>query len=169
MGEPFDHGFRQMSDIDTKQDEPPFQALTPEQALVWKARNPMISPWRIVLAQAVLGLVCALVAGWVAPRSSAPWSALYGAAVVVFPGSLLACGMAKKTGDPAAAAARFMFWELVKIAVAVTMLVVAAKVAPDLSWPALLVTMVVCMKMGWLVLLSRRRPSAVTTTQSKRV
>jgi len=51
-----------------------------------------------------------------------------------------------------------MFWELVKIAVAASMLVAAAMWAPDLSWPAMLVTMVVCLKLGWLVLLLRRRP-----------
>jgi ATP synthase protein I len=126
----------------------------------------MMSPWRIVLAQAVLGLVCALVAGWIAQRGNAAWSALYGAAVVVLPGALLAHGMAKGAGNPAAAAAGFMFWELMKIALAVTMLVVAVKVVPDLSWPALLVTLVVCMKMGWLVLLLKRkqRPPVVTTT-----
>jgi len=164
MGEPLDHGFRPTSDTDTEQDEPAFQPLTPIEAQAWKARNPMISPWRIILAQAALGLLCALVTGLIAPGGNAAWSALYGAAMVVVPGSLLARGMAKRTDNPAAAAAGFMFWELVKIAVAVTMLVVAAKVVPDLSWPALLVTMVVCMKMGWMVLLLKRRPPVVTTT-----
>ncbi len=43
---------------------------------------------------------------------------LYGAAVVVFPGALLAYGIRRGTANPAAAAAGFMFWELVKIAVA---------------------------------------------------
>jgi ATP synthase protein I len=164
MDEPLDHGSRPAFDTDAGQDEPPFQPLTPQEAQAWKARNPWVSPWRIVAAQAALGLVCALVVWWITRRDSAAWSALYGMGVVVLPGSLLARGMAKRTSNPAAAAAGFMFWEMVKIAVAVTMLVVAVKVVPDLSWPALLVTMVVCMKMGWLVLLCKRRPPAVTTT-----
>ena len=60
-----------------------------------------------------------------------------------------------------------MFWELVKIAVAASMLVGAAMWAPELSWPAMLVTMVVSLKLGWLVLLLRRRP--VVSTKTKRV
>ena len=51
----------------------------------------------------------------------------------------------------------FMLWEFMKIALAVAMLVVAAKVVPNLSWPALLVAMVVCMKVNWLALLWRGR------------
>jgi ATP synthase protein I len=55
--------------------------------------------------------------------------------------------------NPAAAAARFLLWELLKIMVAVAMLAAAARVVPDLSWPALLVTMIVCLKVNWLTLL----------------
>ena len=39
----------------------------------------------------------------------------------------------------------------------VAMLLIAAKVVPQLSWPVLLVTMVVCMKVNWLALLWRGR------------
>lgn len=52
-----------------------------------------------------------------------------------------------------AAATGFMFWEMLKIGVAIAMLLIAARVVPNLSWPALLVTMVVCMKVNWLALL----------------
>ncbi len=51
----------------------------------------------------------------------------------------------------------FMFWEMLKIGVAIAMLVIASRVVPDLSWPVLLVTMFVCMKMNWLALLWRGR------------
>lgn len=51
----------------------------------------------------------------------------------------------------------FLFWEMLKIAAAIAMLVIAAKVVPDLSWPALLVTMVVCIKVNWVALLWRGR------------
>ena len=64
--------------------------------------------------------------------------------------------VSRKTRSPAAAAANFMFWELMKIVLVIAMLVAVAKWAPGLSWPALLVTMVVCMKSGWLALLRRR-------------
>ncbi len=51
----------------------------------------------------------------------------------------------------------FLFWEMLKIAAAVSLLVIAAKVVPNLSWPALLITMVVCMKVNWVALLWRGR------------
>jgi ATP synthase protein I len=40
------------------------------------------------------------------------------------------------------------------------MLVAAAVVVRDLSWPALLVTMVLCMKVNWLALLWQGRARA---------
>jgi ATP synthase protein I len=64
--------------------------------------------------------------------------------------------------NPGALMAGFMLWEAVKIGVAVAMLVAAAKVVPDLSWPALLVAMIVCMKVNWLALLWQRRPVVTT-------
>jgi ATP synthase protein I len=157
MGEPLDHGADVFQDTDAAQ-EPAIKALTPEEVSALRARNPLISPWRILAAQAGLGLVCALVTWWLTHRASAVWSALYGAAVVVVPGALLAYGIRRGTANPAAAAAGFMFWELVKIAVAASMLVAVAMWAPALSWPAMLVSLVVCLKLGWLVLLVRRRP-----------
>ena len=166
MNRPLDHGFDDTSDPDAAQ-EPAFKALTPEEVSALRARNPPLSLWRIIAAQAVLGVVCALVTWGLSHRASAVWSALWGAAVVVVPGALLAYGIRRGAGNPAAAAVGFMFWELVKIALAASMLVGAAMWAPDLSWPAMLVTMVVCLKMGWLVLLLQRRP--VVTTKTKRV
>ncbi len=160
MNAPVDHGAELTPGTDAEQ-EALFKPLTPEEAQAWRAQNPLMSPWRVVAAQAALGLACVLLVGLVTQRSHAVWSALYGVAVVVIPGGLMARGVAnaaKRVRSPAAAAASFMLWELVKIALAVAMLVAAAKSAPNLSWPALLVTLVVCMKMGWLVLLWRRRP-----------
>ena len=56
-----------------------------------------------------------------------------------------------------AAAFSFMLWEAVKVGLAVAMLVAATKVVPGLSWPALLVAMLVCMKVNWLALLWQGR------------
>lgn len=128
-----------------------------EEAAALRAKNPPLSPWRVVAAQAVAGLGCAL-AVWALTQSvPSLWSALYGAAAVVVPGALLARGMTRGTGSPVAAAAGFMFWEMLKIGVAIAMLVIAARVVPQLSWPALLATMVVCMKVNWVALLWRGR------------
>jgi ATP synthase protein I len=130
-----------------------------QEAEAWRESNPSSSPWRVVAAQAVAGLVCAAAAWALTQRGSAAWSALYGAAAVVLPSALLARGMTRGTRSPVAAAAGFMFWEMLKVGVAVTMLVIAVRVVPNLSWPALLVTMVVCIKVNWVALLWRGRRS----------
>lgn len=136
----------------------PVRPLSRDEAQALLAQQPSLSPWRVLGWQALAGIGVALVAGLLTHRSSVVLSALYGAAAIVLPGLLLARGMTKPAGaQPGAAVLRFMFWEFVKIAVAVTMLVTAAKVVPDLSWPALLVAMIVCMKTSWVALL-RQRP-----------
>lgn len=162
MNEPLDRG--RASEDGT--DDQPFKTLTREEAQALRGRIPQVSPWRVVAVQAVAGLLCTAVAMVVTQLmghgngqgagSGAAWSALYGAAAVVLPAALLARGMTRGTRNPVAAAVGFMFWEMLKIAVAIAMLVIAAKVVPNLSWPVLLVTMVVCMKVNWLALLWRR-------------
>ena len=137
-------------------DQPPHKALTAEEAKALKSKLPTVSPWRVLGAQALAGLLCTAVVWAVTQSSSAAWSALYGALAVVLPGALLARGMTRGTRSPVAAAAGFMFWEMLKIAAAIAMLVTAARVVPHLSWPALLITMVVCMKVNWLALAWRQ-------------
>jgi ATP synthase protein I len=138
-------------------DDKSFKTLTSDEAKALKAQLPMVSPWRVVGVQALVGLLCAVVVWAVTQRSSAAWSALYGALSVVLPSALMARGMTRGTRNPMAAAVGFMFWEMLKIAVAIAMLVIAARVVPQLSWPALLITMVVCMKVNWLALSWRGR------------
>lgn len=135
------------------------KAWSRQQAQAWKSNNPSVSPWRIVAAQAVAGVVCAGLIGLVTQHASVAWSALYGAAAVVLPSALLARGMTRGTSHPVAVAAGFMFWEMLKIGVAIAMLAIAVKVVPNLSWPALLVTMIVCIKINWIALLWRGRRS----------
>lgn len=132
------------------------QSLSVEQARALRERQPMVSPWRVVAVQAVCGVLCAALA-WVVLGPGPGWSALYGAAATVLPSALLARGMTRRAGSPVAAAAGFMFWEMSKIGVAIAMLVIAARVVPQLSWPVLLITMVVCMKVNWFALLWRGR------------
>ena len=159
MTGPIDHGAMR-GGFEEASDSPPHNPLTREQALALKASLGMVSPWRVVAAQGLAGLVCAGLFWVFAQHGAAAWSALYGAVAAVLPSALLARGMTRSasTGSASAvsAAAGFMFWEMLKIGVAVTMLVVATRVVPDLQWPAMLVTMVVCMKVNWLALLWRR-------------
>ena len=84
---------------------------------------------------------------------------LYGAATVVVPGALMARGMTSRLSSmaPGASAVSFMLWEMVKIAVSVVMLGIAGQIVQPLSWPALLVGLVVCIKVYWVALLWRHR------------
>jgi ATP synthase protein I len=156
MTDTIDHGARHASFADEAPD-PPFKTLSREEAQALRANLPQVSPWRVVGAQAAAGLLCAAITWLVTQRSGAAWSALYGAATVVVPSALLARGMTRGAGSPVAAAAGFLFWEMLKIGVAIAMLVIAVQVVPGLSWPALLITMVVCMKVNWVALLWRAR------------
>jgi ATP synthase protein I len=159
------HGASHRSDAD-EASEAPFKILTREEAQVLRASIPQVSPWRVVAVQAAAGLVCWAVTWLVTRHSGTAWSALYGAAVVVVPGALLARGMTRRhpSPNPGVAVFGFMFWELVKIGVAVAMLAAAPRVVQDLSWPALLVAMVVCVKVNWWALLWRRRTPVRKTT-----
>lgn len=167
MTEPIPQGVRLPPPADVFADEaqePPVRTLSREEAQALRATLPQVSPWRVVAVQAVAGLVCAAVTWLLTQRSGAAWSALYGAAAVVVPGALLARGMTRNPRpDPGAAVFGFMFWELVKIGVAVAMLAAAPRVVQGLSWPALLVAMIVCVKVNWWALLWRRKPVATTT------
>ena len=135
----------------------PFNTLSREEAQALRQRMSFLSPWVVVAGQGGVGLVCCAAFSLFSQSASTVWSSLYGTAAVVLPGLLLARGMTKGARSPLASAAGFMFWEMLKIGVAVAMLLIAARVVPNLSWPALLVTMVVCMKVNWLALLWRGR------------
>lgn len=137
----------------------PFKALTAQEAQTLRALQPPVSPWRVVWFQAGLGLAMALVGWLVAGDSMVGVSALYGAAVVVLPGALMARGMTSRLSSMSAgsSAVSFMLWEVLKIAVSVLMLMLAPKVVQPLSWPALLVALVLCIKVYWVALLWRGR------------
>ena len=142
---------------DSAADEPPFKQLTREEAQALRAKLPTVSPWRVVAVQAVVGLACAVLLGLITQQPAVAWSALYGAGAVVLPNVLMARGATRRTVNPMAAAVGLLVWEMLKIGVAIAMLVIAARVVPHLSWPALLATMVVCIKVNWFALLWRGR------------
>jgi ATP synthase protein I len=169
MIDTIDNGVDQGASSTDEAEQEPFKTWTKEEAQAWRKNNPPLSPWRVVAVQTVAGLLCCAAVWAFTQRSGAAWSALYGAAAVVVPSALLARGMTRDLGNTPGAAGtamfRFMFWEMVKIGVAVAMLLAAPRVVPGLSWPALLVAMVVCMKMNWWALLWRRKPVVTEPTQ----
>jgi ATP synthase protein I len=65
--------------------------------------------------------------------------------------------MGRRSANAVTAAAGFLVWEMVKIGVAVAMLLLAPRIVQPLSWPALLVGLVVCIKVNWLALAWRGR------------
>jgi ATP synthase protein I len=135
-----------------------FKPLTREQAQRLRARNPQVSPWRVIVLQVVAGVSVAVLAWLITRRSDVALSALYGCATVVVPGVLMARGMTSKLSSmsPGTGAVSFMLWEFVKIGVSIAMLALANRIVQPLSWPALLVSLVVCIKVYWLALLWRR-------------
>jgi ATP synthase protein I len=141
----------------SRADEATFKTLSREQAQTLRKQQPPLSPWRVVATQAVVGVVVALLAALLTGETVYGWSALYGAATVVVPAALMARGMTSKLSSmsPGASAISFMVWEGVKIAVAVAMLMLAPTLVPNLSWPALLVGLVLCLKVYWVALLWR--------------
>lgn len=138
---------------------PAFKTLSREEASALRAKEPPLNPWRVIAVQGGVGVVVALLAALAMGRVEVGWSALYGAACVVVPGALLARGMTSRLSSmsPGASAVSFMLWEMVKIAASIAMLMLAPKLVQGLSWPALLVGLVLCMKVYWFALLWRGR------------
>ena len=144
--------------------EEEFQPLTKQEAEALRAKQPVHSPWRLVVAQCAAGLLLAALLGFWGGMN---WflSALYGGAVVVVPGAVMVRGLKRSQGlQVGAVLMRFAVWELAKLSLAVAMMVVAPRVINDLSWLVLLLTMVVCLKMNWAVWLFDRRQAVQRPT-----
>jgi len=139
------------------EDPEPRKPLTAEEAQALRQRDPSVSAWQVVRWQALTGALVAMVT-WVVTRSTgAAWSAGYGALTVVLPAALFARGLLSRMAlsSPGAAVAGFFVWETVKIGVTLAMLFAAPRLVSDLSWPAMLVALVVTMKVYWVALLVR--------------
>ena len=144
-------------------DDGSFKPLTRQQAAALRKESPSVSPWEVLAGQLAAGVLLALLVGAIAEgaggKVSLGWSVLYGALAVVVPGALFARGVMSKVSslNPGAAVAGFFLWEMVKVGLTIAMLFAAPRLVPDLSWPAMLVGMVVTMKVVWLLLLLRAR------------
>jgi ATP synthase protein I len=135
-------------------EELPFHQLSAAEAQRLREENPSVSPWLVVGWQVVTGLVVALAAWGLSGKQNVGWSAGYGALAVVIPAAVFARGLTGRFAslNAGTAAFGFMVWEMVKIALTVAMLVVAPRWVAALSWPALLVGLVLTMKVYWLAL-----------------
>lgn len=134
--------------------EADFKPLTPEQAAAWRQRNPVTSPWRVLVLQVLVGVVVAVLTGVVSGQSRLAASVAWGVVSVVVPGVVFARALARqmRQKQAGAALAGLFVWELVKIVLTVALLLVAPKVVAGLSWLALVAGFVVTMKVYWLAI-----------------
>lgn len=125
-----------------------------------REQNPPVSPWWVVAGQAGVGAVAALLAWAFTGRQNVGWSVAYGALAVVLPAAVFARGLTGRFSslNAGTAAAGFLVWEMVKIALTVAMLLVAPRWVAGLSWPAMLVGLVLAIKIYWVALAFAPRP-----------
>ena len=145
---------------DGPEEDSGFTPLTAEQAQALRAQNPSVSPWWVVVGQVVVGMLVTLVAWAVTGRLPVVWSTAAGALAVIIPGALFARGVTGKfaSANAGSAVLSFFVWELVKIVVTVAVMLTAYRVVENLSWPAMLVGLVVTMKVYWVALRFGRKP-----------
>ena len=142
---------------DEEAEDAGFRRLTRAEAEALRRRQSVLSPWAVIGAQVILGLALAGVA-WLAFDAAVAASALYGAAVAVLPGALMARAASSRLRvAPALSAVSMLFWAFAKIGASVLLLALAARVVQPLSWPALLVALVLCLQVYWFALLWRGR------------
>jgi ATP synthase protein I len=145
---------------DDPEEASPVQPLSAQEALRVRDRNPPLSPWWVVAGQAGVGLAAALLAWGITGRHNVGWSVGYGALAVLLPAAVFARGLTGRFAslNAGTAAAGFLVWEMVKIALTLAMLFVAPRLVAGLSWPALLVGLVLAMKVYWVALAFAPRP-----------
>lgn len=138
-----------------------FKPLSAEEAQRLRETKPSISisPWRVIAVQGVAGILVALAAWGLTGRQESGWSAGYGALAVIVPGAVFARGLTGRFAslNPGTAVFGFFLWEMVKIALSVAMLIAAPRLITALSWPAMLVGLVVTMKAAWVAVMLKPR------------
>ena len=142
--------------------EEDFVTLNAAQAQALREQQPGLSALQVVALQALCGLGFAAIAGLVSSRG---WSVAYGAFAVVLPNALMARGMSRKPTsiNVLSGVAALLVWEMVKVGLTLAMLLGAPWVVKNLSWPALLVGLVLTMKVHWLTL--AYKPKAPVSNQ----
>jgi ATP synthase protein I len=140
-----------------------FTPLTAAEAQALRKKHPSISPWWVVAGQLAVGTLVALIAWGVTANQIVGLSAAWGAMAVVIPAALFARGVTGQFASVNAGSAvmSFFLWEVVKIIVTVGILYAAQRLVMGLSWPAMLVGLVVTMKVYWVALGFKRKPKPV--------
>ncbi|MFC5522177.1 ATP synthase subunit I [Polaromonas jejuensis] len=147
-------------------EEAAFKPLTREEAQKLREATPVVSPWKILMWQGVVGGLVAAAAWALTGQPRMAWSAAYGALAVIIPAALFARGLSRQKAvtHGGAALVGFFVWEMVKIALTVAMLVAAPRLVAQLSWLALLAGFVVTMKVYWVAMWLR--PASKTSVKN---
>jgi len=153
-GAPLPERYREVAE-----EEIPIKPLTAEEARQLREQHPPVSPWWVVAGQVVVGLVAALAAWGITGMKDVGWSTGYGALAVAIPAAIFARGLTGRFSSLHAgtAAVGFMLWEMVKIASTIALMAAAPKLVPGLSWPAMLVGLILAMKVYWVALAFKPR------------
>jgi ATP synthase protein I len=143
-----------VDETDDLQDADTFKTLTAQEVQQLRKKMPLLSVWRVVGVQILVGAVAALLAMWITGRSVVAMSVGYGALAVIIPAALFARGMTSPAAsmNVGAAVFGFLLWEIVKIGLTLAMLLLAPRVVSEVSWPAMLVGLVLTMKVYWVAL-----------------
>lgn len=143
-----------VDETDDLQDADTFKTLTAQEVQQLRKKMPLLSVWRVVGVQILVGAVAALLAMWITGRSVVAMSVGYGALAVIIPAALFARGMTSPATsmNVGAAVFGFLLWEIVKIGLTLAMLLLAPRVVAEVSWPAMLVGLVLTMKVYWVAL-----------------
>ena len=136
-----------------------FTPLTAEQAKALREKNPSLSPWWVVAGQVLVGVLVTLAAWGVTGRQIIGLSVACGAMAVIIPAALFARGVTGQfaSANAGSAVLSFFVWELVKILVTVVVMFAAHRLVVGLSWPAMLVGLILTMKVYWLALGYKRK------------
>jgi ATP synthase protein I len=143
-----------LDETDKLQEAETFRTLTAQEVRQLREKMPLLSVWRVVGVQVLVGGVAALLAKWITQSSVVALSVGYGALAVAIPAALFARGVTSPASsiNVGAAVFGFLLWEIVKIGLTLAMLLVAPRVVAQVSWPAMLVGLVLTMKVYWVAL-----------------
>lgn len=140
--------------IEDDAEEEDFKRLSAEEVKALQQSMPKMSPWTVLGAQVLVGVLVSLLVWLVTGLAVAAWSAAYGALAVVVPALVFLRGLRRQQGAQNASAALggFFVWEMVKVVLTVAMLFAAPRLILELNWLALLAGFVVTMKVYWVAM-----------------
>ncbi len=132
---------------------------TREQVMAFRLAEPSVTVWKVVFSQVLVGLLLTFVVWLIGAKASNVVSLGYGALCVVLPSSVFARGITSKWSslNPGAGVTGFFLWEFVKVLMTIVMLLMSQSWVDDLSWPMMVLGLIITMKVYWLSFLWGRK------------